>query len=676
MAIAEMSRLTLVAMKSDKDKILETLQRTGAVQITESVETEMPENKDELSSAAGLNADIARAQSALDVIAREMDNVPKKQRGEGVVKDGIGVTADEFFDVGKHLDKYENVLSDAEWLAEDRTANNALSALLHSEYENIADYGCLEDSFAAFCDTVSAKVYLGIVPFEKTAAMEEAFSGLPRVWCKTVGSARRGNVVTAVCYSADAQEVENILHESAFTRCTVTEDVTPREKLEQLSRQLQECEQQSRSISLRACDMAATTGGIKIYIDYLSFLRDKCMAEEGFIKTDSAFVLSAYVPTEATERVRSAVEKTSKAVYADIKPIGRDEYAPTLMKNGKTTGNFEVVTNMYSVPSYGALDPNGVMGFFFSLFMGLIMADVGYGLMMIIGGFWFASKQRSGTTVYRMAKVFAYGGFFAIAFGILFDSWLGLALLRGLEGSYGSVLPVAWRETYNAFYAAYIDPVAADSSIMGINVPSMLLWCLGLGTLHIAVSLILKAVQSFSRRQIVDAVFGGLVWAFMLISFVVWVFCMVAEISAVETYAMYATIVFAIAGILTAGISEKGWGKITKVFTSAYGLINYASDILSYARLYGLMLSGAQIASIFTNTLAVQMLFPMGAAGILFGVVVIIVGNVFNVAMSLLGAFIHDSRLQYVEFFGKFYEGEGELFTPFGRVYEHIYFKN
>ena len=155
MAIAEMSRLTLVAMKSDKDKILETLQRTGAVQITESVETEMPENKDELSSAAGLNADIARAQSALDVIAREMDNVPKKQRGEGVVKDGIGVTADEFFDVGKHLDKYENVLSDAERLAEDRTANNALSALLHSEYENIADYGCLEDSFAAFCDTVS-----------------------------------------------------------------------------------------------------------------------------------------------------------------------------------------------------------------------------------------------------------------------------------------------------------------------------------------------------------------------------------------------------------------------------------------------------------------------------------------------------------------------------------------
>ena len=151
---------------------------------------------------------------------------------------------------------------------------------------------------------------------------------------------------------------------------------------------------------------------------------------------------------------------------------------------------------------------------------------------------------------------------------------------------------------------------------------------------------------------------------------------MCAEISPVTTYAMYATVGCAVLGVLTAGITEKGAWKFIKMFTSAYGLINYASDILSYARLYGLMLSGAQIASIFTNTLAIQMLFPGGVVGIIFGVIVIIIGNVFNVAMSLLGAFIHDSRLQYVEFFGRFYEGEGELFTPFGRSYEHIYFKN
>ena len=127
-------------------------------------------------------------------------------------------------------------------------------------------------------------------------------------------------------------------------------------------------------------------------------------------------------------------------------------------------------------------------------------------------------------------------------------------------------------------------------------------------------------------------------------------------------------------GVLTSGITEKGFGKIMKPFSSLYGLINYASDILSYARLYGLMLSGAQIASIFTNNLAIDLLFPKGVIGVIFGVVIIIAGNLFNLAMSLLGAFIHDSRLQYVEFFGRFYEGEGELFTPLGRNGEYTYF--
>ena len=140
-------------------------------------------------------------------------------------------------------------------------------------------------------------------------------------------------------------------------------------------------------------------------------------------------------------------------------------------------------------------------------------------------------------------------------------------------------------------------------------------------------------------------------------------------------YCMYPTLALFAVGILTAGITEKGIGKITKIFGSMYGLINYASDILSYARLYGLMLAGAQIASIFSSSIAVGMLFPKGVIGIIAGALVIIVGNVFNLAMSLLGAFIHDSRLQYVEFFGRFYEGEGELFTPLGSNREYLYLK-
>ena len=124
--------------------------------------------------------------------------------------------------------------------------------------------------------------------------------------------------------------------------------------------------------------------------------------------------------------------------------------------------------------------------------------------------------------------------------------------------------------------------------------------------------------------------------------------------------------------VIFAGRNNKGFGKVTGAFGSLYGVINLLSDILSYARLYGLMLSGSQVASIFTNTIAVDMLFPLGAVGVIFGVIVIIVGNLFNLAMGVLGAYIHDSRLQYVEFFGKFYEGDGQLFAPLGSKFEHI----
>ena len=222
--------------------------------------------------------------------------------------------------------------------------------------------------------------------------------------------------------------------------------------------------------------------------------------------------------------------------------------------------------------------------------------------------------------------------------------------------------------------AAHLDQIDAITSVSGINVPSILMWCLALGTAQIAAGHVLKAAQCFSRKQVADGIFGGIVWAVALFALIFFVFGVATGNQALSTYGGYITVGFLAIGILTSGITEKGAGKIIKPFTSLYGLINYVSDILSYARLYGLMLSGAQIASIFTNTLALGMLFPTGPVGKAAGVILIIVGNLFNLAINLLGAYIHDARLQYVEFYGKFYEGEGELFTPFGRKYEHTYF--
>lgn len=660
MAIAEMSTMTVVLAAADKEKLLDALQKTGAAQLKKTRELESLAFSEEDDGA--VSAELDRTEKALafliDILADEA-----KKKGVAIEKDGFGVTREEFFAMGGRAEEMRGVMNAADEISSALTALKNEEGKISGTIRAYSAYDSLKGKFSDYRDTAFASVRLGILPFDKAARAAELLSSIEGCSFETIGQSGNGAVFVSVCHKEDAATLDASLSEVGFNRCPFEGDFTAGEKLYSLYDEIKELKKQTEEKKAELCAFAPSVKDLKLYADYLAFLQEKRVAANGFGKTEKTIVAEGWVPTEAAENVEKEIMAACPGAYAEFTPVPRDEFAPTLMKNKKVTRNFEAVTNMYSPPAYGALDPNGVMAFFFSLFMGLIMADVGYGVLMIVGGFLFAAKQRDGATVQRLSRVFAYGGFFAIAFGVLFDSWLGFAVLRNTLG-----------EGYNAFYMQYLDAVEAPATIAGINIPAILLWCLGLGTVQIAVSLIMKAVQHFGRGEIAEGIFGGLVWAFALFAFVFWVFCLATGNSLAMPMA-YVTGGLAVLGILTAGVGAKGFGKIGKSFMSIYGLLNYMSDILSYARLYGLMLSGAQIASIFSTTLAVGMLFPKGVGGVIAGVVVIVAANLFNLAMSLLSAFIHDSRLQYVEFFGRFYESEGELFTPLGRAFEHSYFK-
>jgi V/A-type H+-transporting ATPase subunit I len=188
------------------------------------------------------------------------------------------------------------------------------------------------------------------------------------------------------------------------------------------------------------------------------------------------------------------------------------------------------------------------------------------------------------------------------------------------------------------------------------------------------VSLCVVAYVEIKRGKILDGLFDGAVWAIFLAGLLLFVLCQVGVTPGLDNIAIGLLVGSVVVGALTAGRHQKGFGKVTKGFGAVYGLINYMSDILSYARLYGLMLSGAQIAQIGSVQLAVPMLSSIGGiGGVIACVLIMFIGHEFNVAMGLLGAFIHDSRLQYVEFFSHFYTGDGELFAPLGSKLEHTY---
>lgn len=658
MAICEMSVISLLGLKTEQNEILDVLSATQAAQIKKCEDYELaPAGEDR--PTVGVTDD--RARKSLAFLESSYEELGDKKLAP-VVKDGFGVSLGEFISYGNKRDEIEKVVDGILSLAEEYSRLKAEAGKLGESVVGYAEYACLKEKFSFYTPTKTTVTLLGTVASDKCNAFMDALSSEYGVVAEILGSAGSKQIAAVTCLKESYDAAAAIATRYAFAKCPYTEDATAREIIDGLNAEIGNKNARLREILLAAAAFNARSAEIKTYVDYIGFLTEKSQAKADCGQTGETFLLEAYVPTEAVERVEKAINEKATACYIESRTVPRDEYAPTLMKNNKIVSDFEVVTNMYSAPAYGALDPNGVMAFFFSLFMGVIMGDAGYGLLMILGGFLLSAKSRKGTSIYRMARVFAYGGFFAVAFGTLFDSFLGFALLRNIP-------------SYAEFYAKYVDPIAAKCTLAGITVPSALMWCLGLGTFQIAVSLVMKAVQCFRRGEVLEGVCSGLIWSFALISFVLFVFFAIKGDKSVSGVLVYPTIALFAAGILTSGITEKGFGKVTKIFGSAYGLINYASDVLSYARLYGLMLAGAQIASIFTNSIAVGMLFPKGVIGIIAGVLVIIAGNLFNLAMNLLGAFIHDSRLQYVEFFGRFYEGEGELFAPLGSQREFIYFK-
>jgi len=284
--------------------------------------------------------------------------------------------------------------------------------------------------------------------------------------------------------------------------------------------------------------------------------------------------------------------------------------------------------------------------------------------VMALGGFGYAAIIRKDTGIRRLALVIAISGIFAIIFGFLFSSFFGF-----------SSVPT----DMNKYTIDLLPPPVIDTGVnwrlMGsISVPSVLVISLLMGVVQLMASNACKAYQEFRYGRVADGIFFGLIWVIFLAGLMMFVLSIITELE-MGYLALPGAITAGaslLVAMLTAGMHVKGLGKFTKGFGALYGIINYLSDILSYSRLYGLMLSGAIIAQIAPGqgwALVVDSGSPVLAV---VGVIVIIIGHLFNLAMGLLGGYIHDARLQYIEFFSRFYGGEGELFAPLGSKRKYV----
>ena len=655
MAVAEMRKLNLVAMSYDRDEILNALQRTGAAEIKSHTCTEnaVPLELD----GSALSEAAARTERALEILEAGIDEYNKENKIKtDDLKNGFTVTYSEFMSAGYSKERADAVTERIFSLDAERKMLTGRISKLGEDLASATIYSKLLRPFSDYRDRSRVRVRLGVISSAAAENLNALSADEPFAF--EVLNVEDGNSLIA-CAFHKFFEGDNALGALNFAQCPYSEG-TGAGLCEKYRAEREEAKARLKEIANKFKELGEEIKTLKIYCDYLLFELEKLDAGGKMLKTDATFLLEAYVPKTAEQAVGGALDEVSSAVYYEFSDPGEDEMPPTLYKNNKVVENFETITNMYSPVNAREFDPNAVMAFFYSLFLGFIMGDVGYGAIMFLGGgFVYFKKRGEDGGLKRLAGVFAIGGIFAIIWGFLFNSIFGIPMFAS------SIIPDAQRSRW---------------SLMGIQVPSVLLISLEVGVCHLMVGYICRAVQCMRRGQFWDGIFEGLVWAVFSIGVGLAIaglideaeMPMLAYVGGITAGAML------VVAMLTAGRKEKLLGKFTKGFGAAYGIINYASDILSYASLYGLMLSGAVIAQIISGYAVTGMngstgfLMSGNPALIILGVILLIVGHTFNLAIGLLGAYIHDARLQYVEFYGRFFEGEGELFAPLGSNHKFI----
>ncbi len=397
----------------------------------------------------------------------------------------------------------------------------------------------------------------------------------------------------------------------------------------------------TRTIAQREESLTRMAEHRKVIKEYLDGTRQIIVKEEAksrLLDTESTYYLDGWVEADRWSEVESLLGKY-EAAY-EISDPTEAEYpeVPVKLKNGILSRSLSVVTEMYSLPAYNGVDPNPLMAPFFVFFYGMMMADMGYGILMVLGTQYVLSKAKPKGGLRDFCELFRMLGYSTIAWGIITAGFFGNFVENFL-------LILNPNSTFTWFWDAQIDPMTQSIEI--------LIAAMAFGAVHLITGMIVSFCKKAKDGKFMDGVMDEGSWWLLFVGGAMgvlsgnWVVC----------YAGVAAIV------LTAGRANSGIMRVVGGVAKLYDITGFFGDILSYARLMALMLAGSVIASVF-NDLGMIVAGDMGVIGLIPYVIIAFLGNALNFLLNLLGCFVHTLRLQCLEFFGKFYMDGGKAFVP------------
>ena len=484
----------------------------------------------------------------------------------------------------------------------------------------------------------SFDVLFGTVPaaFEFPAVKSALDSSCDLADIELVGSGKEVSYTVLTVHSEERAKALEALKDFGFGEVSFA-DVhgTAEESLQALGEQLAAIEKETEELTEKIKSFAPQFEAIGKAYDYYSTQSQWDDIQASLPSTGNVSLITGWVPEGCEDTVVSIAEKRGCAY--ELREPEEDEEPPTLLRNGRFVEPFGQVTSLYGMPMYRSLiDPNPAVAISYFIFFGIMFSDAVYGIVLFLATLFFLRKARPDGNMKRFVTMFMLCGISTFVFGAAFGSWCGdLISVLGtrITGSPWNVPKV-------------LDPLEEPLIMLGFS--------LALGVIHLYTGMFMNIKRQLARREYTDIIFDELTWMIAIPCIVLYAIgvkpCLYVAIACIAVVA------------LTGGRANKGLGKFTGGFGAVYnGLTGNLSDILSYSRLMALALATGVVAQVM-NTLG-----NMGGTSVfgwLFFLLVFVIGQVFNFAISILGAFVHSCRLQFVELFGRFYEGGGRDFKP------------
>lgn len=630
MAIVEMKKATIIALSYEKPIIMNMLHEFGILHIVNITsepdfsETGMLEQDQASNALKSIEDDFNQVKYTLEFLERF--GKKKKPRVAGKIAVGPIQYANYFENRGRLYDIYKACLD----VEKEQNEIKNKESILSNRLSFLLPWKDLKEDLEQINDSKNVSISVGVVPRRyETNFIKSLESDIENCQASRISVEGDHAYICVISHKENEAALFKIQKQYGFNKITFG-DLKGRasENIESAQQELRALESLKSALLIKGAALSIHQEYLETLYDILSLEGEKDAVSNHFMKSKQTFILSAWVPNELVAELEQRLQSVTEHFSLSVANQKETDISPTLLKNHKYAEPLEFITNQYSVPNSRGIDPNAIMMPFFVMFFGIMVSDVIYGLIIASVSAYILNKVHARDNFKKLLGIMILGGVSSSVWGMMFGGWMG--------GMF-TISPL--------LFSPLTDPF------------KMIALCIALGILQLFVGFGLQAYLNIKRGFVLDAILDQGLWVLFLIS------VMSLALPLLLPYNQYAALGLALALVLTQGRKKKK--LIMKLLTgvlSLYNITGFLGDVLSYLRLFALGLASGVIGTVINS-----MAFMVSGSfiGNIMMVFILVIGHTYNIAINVLGAYVHSSRLQYVEFFSKFYEGEGTAYDPF-----------